>query len=317
MLMIEALLAWQLDRLDKALYTTPLAKIAQRRVAQHGDVKRWSESLRQLPACALTAQAYGDCVDFTLRDPPIAQLRAVLMQLHPWRKGPFRLGGVHIDSEWRSDIKWRRLLPITSQLQGARVLDVGCGNGYYGWRLLESGVRSVVGIDRNPLCLAQHLALQRYAHNPCNLVLPLDLEDLCENWCGFDAVFSMGVLSHARDPSAHLHSLWQRLCTRGLLVLETLVLGEGSGELRPAKRYARMPNVWRLPGARRLLNWVETIGFVDVNLVDLSLTSAQEQRTTEWMRFESLAEALDLGDSRRTVEGLPAPRRAIVTARRP
>ena len=317
MSMLEALLRWQLDALDKDLYTENLAHKARQRVARHGDAKRWSEALAQLPDCRFRELQLGDCVGFALCDPPSEALREGLMRFHPWRKGPFRLGDVRIDSEWRSDMKWRRLLPVTGQLRGARVLDVGCGNGYYGWRMIESGARCVVGVDRNVLWLAQHLAFQRYARDLRNLVLPLEVEELPAAWCEFDAVFSMGVLSHARDPLRHLQLLWRRLCAGGLLVLESLVLGEAGGELRPAKRYARMPNVWRLPGARRLLDWIHAGGFVDAKLLHLSTTRPEEQRSSAWMRFESLAEALDMGDSGRTVEGFPAPRRALVTARRP
>ena len=39
-----------------------------------------------------------------------------------------------------------------------------------------------------------------------------------------------------------------------------------------------------------------------------------EQRSTEWMRFDSLASALDPNDSGRTVEGWPAPERALLLA---
>jgi tRNA (mo5U34)-methyltransferase len=30
-------------------------------------------------------------------------MRQALMGLSPWRKGPFDLFGVHVDTEWRSD----------------------------------------------------------------------------------------------------------------------------------------------------------------------------------------------------------------------
>ena len=38
------------------------------------------------------------------------QLRNSLKELMPWRKGPFHLLGIDIDAEWRSDLKWQRLL---------------------------------------------------------------------------------------------------------------------------------------------------------------------------------------------------------------
>ena len=76
-----------------------------------------------------------------------------------------------------------------------------------------------------------------------------------------------------------------------------------------------MGNVWFLPGCDTLLGWLRKLGLVDCRLVDVSTTSTDEQRSTEWMRFQSLADFLDPADSTRTIEGYPAPMRAIVTAR--
>ena len=53
----------------------------------------------------------------------------------------------------------------------------------------------------------------------------------------------------------------------------------------------------------------------DVEVVDITPTTVLEQRATEWMRFESLEQALDPVDGSKTIEGLPAPVRAVVTAR--
>jgi tRNA (mo5U34)-methyltransferase len=63
--------------------------------------------------------------------------------------------------------------------------------------------------------------------------------------------------------------------------------------------------------------WLARCGFVDITLVDATATTTDEQRSTEWMPFESLREALDPDDPTKTVEGWPAPRRAIVIAKTP
>jgi tRNA (mo5U34)-methyltransferase len=54
-----------------------------------------------------------------------------------------------------------------------------------------------------------------------------------------------------------------------------------------------------------------------VRCVDVSTTTVQEQRGTEWMRFQSLRDYLDPADHSKTVEGLPAPRRAVIVGRKP
>jgi tRNA (mo5U34)-methyltransferase len=135
---------------------------------------------------------------------------------------------------------------------------------------------------------------------------------------GFDTVFSMGVLYHRKDPGEHLRLIRGLLRAAGTLVLETLVLPAGrEGELlQPRGRYARMPNVWAVPGTDRLLDWVKSAGYRQAEVVDLTATRIEEQRSTPWMRFESLEQALDPNDRSRTVEGLPAPVRAVVIARR-
>ena len=55
-------------------------------------------------------------------------------------------------------------------------------------------------------------------------------------------------------------------------------------------------------------------GFSDIEIVDVGVTSLEEQRRTSWMTFHSLKEFLDPDDATRTIEGFPSPRRAILTA---
>jgi tRNA (mo5U34)-methyltransferase len=120
---------------------------------------------------------------------------------------------------------------------------------------------------------------------------------------------------HRRSPMDHLAALRRLLCPGGELVLETLVVeGDAERVLIPPGRYARMRNVWFIPSAAALMLWLDRCGFSGARLVDVSFTTHWEQRSTEWMRFESLAQALNPGDPGQTVEGLTAPRRGILIA---
>lgn len=285
----------------------------------HGDLPRWRAALEALPALNASQVELQQrfALDGVCSEPVRSALRQALLGLSPWRKGPFELFGVHIDTEWRSDWKWQRVAAHLD-LQGKRVLDVGCGNGYYLWRMLGAGAREVIGIDPNWLFFCQFLALQRYLPQQPAWHLPLALEELPAKLEGFDTTFSMGVLYHRRSPIDHLLELKDTLRRSGELVLETLVIeGDEQQVLVPEDRFAQMRNVWFLPSVPALLLWLRRAGFVEARCVDVSVTSVEEQRSTEWMRFQSLADFLDPADPGRTVEGLPAPRRAVLIARKP
>ncbi len=289
---------------------------------RHGDLARWQAAVAELPAGGFEVSLDTDAVQaraiIAPDDLTRARWRQALQQLHPWRKGPFELGGIGIDTEWRSDMKWRRALAAGVPLQDACVLDVGAGNGYYGLRLLGAGARLVLGVDPTLLYCLQAVAVQRFTQADATAVLPLALEQLPAPRPCFDVVFSMGVLYHQRDARAHLDALQAWLKPGGTLVLETLVTPDnGEPLLEPPDRYARMRNVHALPRTDTLLNWLARAGFVAARRAELSATTSSEQRSTPWMRFESLAAALNPNDPSRTIEGLPSPLRALVLARAP
>ena len=291
-----------LDDLGLAHWRDDLAHVIEDRLntSAHGDYATWEAAVQELSATT---------------DAQTQDRRNLLLSLAPWRKGPFDVGGVHIDSEWRSDLKWDRLKDAITPLTGRSVLDVGSGNGYYALRMREAGARWVIGVDPTLLYVMQFLAVQCFRDDPRAFVLPLRSDELPQRLQTFDTTFSMGVLYHQRSPIEHLRQLRDSLRPGGELVLETLfVPGNESYAFTPPDRYARMRNVWLLLTIAELTTWLARSGYRDINIVDQSITTCDEQRTTEWMPFESLAQALDPDDPGRTVEGWPAPRRVIVIA---
>lgn len=298
------------------------AQLMQQALApgKHGDLARWCDALRALPDIpvsrvvldqdTVTAGLPGDCSDAVRQ-----QLTDALQGLHPWRKGPFEIAGVHIDTEWRSDWKWQRVRPHLAPLKDRCVLDVGCGSGYHLWRMAGEGARYVLGIDPSLLFLCQFYAIRRYLGQHSAHFLPVGIEALPPDMEVFDTVFSMGVLYHRRSPIEHLMELKGQLRAGGQLVLETLIIdGDVNSVLVPEGRYARMGNVWFIPSVEMLLLWMRKLGFKNPRAVDVAVTTLEEQRTTEWMRFQSLSEFLDPHDRTRTCEGYPAPKRVVVIA---
>jgi len=297
-----------------------LVHAVNERQIRHGDLPQWQTALDSLPTLDTESLNVRDgrvCVGGRGTPEQQVQLRVALMQLCPWRKGPFEIGGVFIDTEWRSDVKWDRG---------------------------EAGAASVLGVEPMLLYKYQFDAVQRYAQDAAVHCVPLTLEQLPDSVPACDTIFSMGVLYHAADPHAHLRALHARLRPGGECVLETLVvhdsglsdpglsdlglsdlglsdlglshLGSRDSELILQGRYARMRNIKILPSVARVLRWMSDAGFLSPTVVSVEPTLVSEQRRTEWMPFESLEHALDPNDNRLTVEGLPAPCRAVIVARR-
>ncbi len=271
----------------------------------------------------------GQTKDLSDHDLTKDALKELLMTLHPWRKGPFDLFGLHIDTEWRSDLKWDRISPYISSLEGRIILDVGCGSGYHALRMFGQGARGVIAIDPSQLYWTQFQVLYNWIANfqrdvphfspkvPVQF-LPIALEDMPKHIQVFDTVFSMGVLYHRKSPFEHLDHLRSLLTKGGEVIVETLVVEGGSQTvLVPPERYASMNNVWFLPSVDALKCWMERVGFVNVRCVDLNRTSIEEQRTTHWMQWKSLSDFLDSSDHSKTIEGHSAPLRATLVANRP
>ncbi len=287
-----------------------------------GDLPSWLEALEQLPRIETDKVDLSTQVELgtqtAISASQQADVEASLRKLIPWRKGPYRIHGTHIDTEWRSDWKWDRVLPHIAPLKNKTILDVGCGNGYHCWRMYGEGAARVIGIDPSPRFVVQfHMIKQYLAEAPVDL-LPVGIEELPANLQAFDTTFSMGVLYHRRSPMDHLRELKASLKPGGQVVLETLVIDGKLGEvLVPEERYAKMNNVWFLPSCDTLMSWMTKCGFKNVRLVDLNKTSTDEQRSTEWMKFHSLPDFLDPNNPERTAEGHPAPLRAVIVAEAP
>lgn len=288
----------------------------------HGDFEKWQTALVKLHEIFPVQK---NDIDFDISSDTIRigkngdipysvsqEFISILKQFMPWRKGPYEIAGIHIDTEWRSNWKWQRLKGHISNLSERNVLDIGCGNGYHCWRMIGEDAKSVLGIEPMLHFVMQFNVIKSFLPFDNIEVLPLRIEDLPPQLNAFDTVSSMGVLYHRRSPIDHLYELRELAQAGGEVVLETLVIDGKKGEtLVPDGRYAKMRNVWFIPSVLTLESWLQRCGFKNIRLVDVSKTSIDEQRVTPWMEFESLKEFLDPTDLNKTIEGYPAPKRAI------
>jgi len=318
------------DSFFKAIKNTPLQKYAaifqsaieeQFNEKRHPELATWLSTLADLPQFESVKADLKNTVKISskapLSDDTKQELEQKLRTFIPWRKGPFTLFDIEIDTEWRSDWKWDRVLPHIQPLKNKNVLDVGCGSGYHCWRMLGEDAKWVLGVDPSPRFVAQFEVLKHYLPTSNAHVIPLGLEQLPSNLQYFDTTFSMGVLYHRTSPIDHLKELRNTLKPGGQLILETLVVdGELGYSLMPKDRYAMMKNVWYIPSVPTLIQWLERCGFANARCVDLNQTSLEEQRSTTWMPSHSLKEFLDPNDINLTVEGYPAPMRAVIVCER-
>jgi tRNA (mo5U34)-methyltransferase len=252
-----------------------------------------------------------------LAENDVQSLHKAKEALIPWRKGPFDLFGSALDTEWASNLKWDRLKDHIAPLEDRRILDVGSSSGYYLWRMAAAQPRLALGIEPYLTYFAQYLFIQHFVRHPRVFCLPLKLDQLPDMPTAFETLFCMGVLYHTREPLHTLARMRRLLAPGGELILETLVIEGPEHEnqcLCPPGRYAKMANVWFIPSVAVLTHWLARSGFGQIRCIDVSPTTRKEQGRSRWMPFESLSDFLDSGDPTKTIEGHPAPVRAVLLA---
>lgn len=286
----------------------------------HGDVPKWEAAINTFPTLVASnintskdAIRIGTPEDATDNERDV--LKTGLLKLHPWRKGPLDFFGIYMDTEWKCEMRWDRLKDHVD-LNGKKVLDLGAANGYYTWRIKGAGAKLAMGVETYLLSVMQFHAMNHYIKSQDVSVLPISMDTIPYDLHSFDVVFSMGVLYHRKDPQEHLRHIKSMLAPNGVCVLESIVIYDEEGDvLQPEDRYAKMNNVPYVPSVSTGKKWLEEAGFSQVDVVDVSETFAEkEQRSTEWMTFLSLNDFLDPNDPTKTVEGLPAPKRAVYIA---
>lgn len=236
-------------------------------------------------------------------------------KLIPWRKGPFKVFGLEIDSEWQSNIKYNLIRPYFN-LKDKVVADIGCNNGYYMFRMLEDKPKRLIGFDPSPLTLHQFEFINHFVKSDIVYEM-LGVEHLEFYNHKFDFIFMLGVLYHRPDPVGTLKSLARGLNSKGEILIDTFMIdGEDEICLTPNKRYSKIPNIYFIPTIPALKNWLERAGFENIEVLATTVTTSEEQRKTEWSFDQSLEDFLDPNDNTKTVEGYPAPKRVYIKARK-
>lgn len=277
------------------------------------------ETVRDSGISAQQCDLAGDTVIIgqpdEINDSQRQMLHQTLRSFMPWRKGPFSVFGIDIDAEWRSSRKWNRLLPELPDLTGKIIADIGSNNGYYMFRMAQHQPRLVLGFEPYLQHYYAFKTLNRLAgfDNLRMELLGVEHIGLFEN-C-FDVVFLMGILYHRHSPIDCLRDIKKALRPGGVLMIESQAIpGNTPVALFPETTYAKVPGTWFVPTVSCLANWLTRAGFTSINIFCTHPMSSEEQRSTDWMTFESYSDFIDPTDPTLTIEGHPAPLRTFIKA---
>lgn len=246
-------------------------------------------------------------------------LKDILIDLKPWRKGPWNFFGTEIDTEWRSNMKWNRVVEaVKPDFNGKRILDIGCNNLYYMYRMLAGDPELVLGFDPIPRYYYNHLLNKHFVKDERVQFELFGVEQAGLFTDFFDYAFFMGILYHRRDPLGSLKNVYDSLKRGGTLIMECSgIPGDDPVALFPEGRYCKAPGYWFLPTWKTIENMLHRTGFTDIETFYSEPLTMEEQRKTQWIDTQSLEDFLDPDDISKTVEGYPAPVRIYTKAVKP
>ena len=280
------------------------------------NIKPYQDAIATLPVYSDVKVTLGDSVTVEIEamdEEEAKQIESIARLMLPWRKGPFGINDLFIDSEWQSQIKYNLLEPHFD-LKDKIVGDIGCNNGYYLFRMLRHEPKKLIGFDPSAIYYSQFQFINHFIKSDIVYEL-LGVEHVEFYEHKFDVLFCLGVLYHRSDPVMMLKSLFKGLNKGGELILDTFMIdGDDEMCLTPKDRYSKIPNIYFVPTVPALINWCHRAGFENVEVLETMVTEHNEQRKTEWIDTQSLEDFLDPNDETKTVEGYPAPKRVYIKA---
>ena len=181
----------------------------------------------------------------------------------------------------RDVIRRRRLVYEALGAQpGERILDVGCGPGFYVSELLDQvgPEGSVVGVDASPQMLA--VAAHRSQGRPNVAFHKADATSLPVEDAGFDRVLSVQVLEYVTDVEAGLRELYRAVRPGGRVVVWDVDWATVSWHSRDPRRMDRALRAWdhhladpALP--RTLGPRMRAVGFEEVEMEGHAFATAE------------------------------------------
>lgn len=209
--------------------------------------------IQELKALNLACNfSLDDSVNLSTNSQAKDEILAIAKELKPWRKGPFKIDDLFIDTEWQSFIKFNILKPFMNEISQKCVADIGCNNGYYMFKMLEFNPAKLIGFDPSIKYRLQFELINALAKTPIKYDL-LGVEDLPNYGLKFDVIFCLGVIYHRSDPIKMLKDLKAGLNKNGVVFLDTMYIeDEREIALVPNKTYSKIPNIYFVPSINAL-----------------------------------------------------------------
>lgn len=149
-----------------------------------------------------------------------------ILQIKDWRH-PFPVEGLNLTRDWYRDWHpWRLSVdqPLISRLlggiEGKRVLDVACNDGWYAFQYAQAGAQAV-GIDGRDEPIARGRLMKDH-FGLDNLDFRVgDIEDRSLDLGTYDATLFYGILYHLADPISVLRRMGA--LTRKVISVQTFI----------------------------------------------------------------------------------------------
>lgn len=295
------------------MYIQKNAKILKQKL-EAKNIVPLRDMIASIPQIQISDIKLGDTIEIKSKENIIFEdsiLKAALA-LKPWRKGPFRIFGNLIESEWDSSIKYN-IIKNHLNIEDKNIADIGCNNGYYMFRMLDLKPKSITGFEPSAFCKCQFDFINSFIKSDIRLEL-LGIEDLSHYDKKFDLIICLGVLYHRTSPIDSLKLLKNSLNKNGEIIIDCLILDTNEPIVLSPLRYAKMKNVYFIPSIGAITNWLLRAGFKNIEIITKKKTDTMEQKKTKWIDGESLEDFLDPNDNSKTIEGFQAPIRIYIKA---
>ncbi len=230
-----------------------------------------------------------------------AQLKEEILNITDWRH-PFEVEpGVWttLFRDWFKDWHlWRveNLMPnietiarclLPDGIKGAKVLDVGCWDGFYGFEFIKRGAASLKGIDLREEAVRRANLLKEYYQYPNCQFEAINIQDKAFEKESFDISLLFGVLYHLSAPIDVLKTIGN--ITGSMVLLSTYASGERDPILKlkredPDKDSTGFQELITTPSEAAVVEMLDFAGF-DVVLRDYPFPFFERYRNSNFGFF--------------------------------